>query len=113
MACPNCCSWSVRSDRSLAGRMVCGRCGSPLAGPGRRGHRSRHPPRARMGPFPARLSQLKPGWWGLAILLALGAGLALVEPPPGRQGSPLPGSGLGGPGLVAPGQGGGWQSLNP
>lgn len=32
MACPNCGSWTVRADRSLAGRMVCGRCETPLNG---------------------------------------------------------------------------------
>ena len=43
MACPHCGSWAVRSDRALAGRMVCGRCGQPLGrsggspGEGRRG----------------------------------------------------------------------------
>lgn len=36
MACPQCGSWSVRADRSLAGRMVCGRCGTPLQGVQRR-----------------------------------------------------------------------------
>jgi hypothetical protein len=30
MACPNCGSWAVRADRSLAGRLVCARCGEPL-----------------------------------------------------------------------------------
>ena len=30
MACPNCGSWSVKADRSLAGRLVCGRCARPL-----------------------------------------------------------------------------------
>lgn len=30
MACPHCGSWAVRSDRALAGRLVCGRCGQPL-----------------------------------------------------------------------------------
>lgn len=33
MSCPRCGSWEVRRDRSLAGRMVCGRCSLPL-GPG-------------------------------------------------------------------------------
>ncbi|MCP9839423.1 hypothetical protein KBY93_02095 [Synechococcus sp. J7-Johnson] len=33
MSCPRCGSWQVRRDRSLAGRMVCGRCSLPL-GPG-------------------------------------------------------------------------------
>ncbi len=35
MSCPRCGSWEVRRDRSLAGRMVCGRCSLPL-GPGAR-----------------------------------------------------------------------------
>lgn len=30
MACPSCGSWSVKADRSLSGRMVCGRCGRGL-----------------------------------------------------------------------------------
>ncbi|MCP9858886.1 hypothetical protein KBZ33_07370 [Cyanobium sp. Cruz-8D1] len=30
MGCPKCGSWAVRADRSLAGRMVCARCGEPL-----------------------------------------------------------------------------------
>jgi len=30
MACPSCGSWSVKADRSLSGRMVCGRCGRSL-----------------------------------------------------------------------------------
>ncbi|MGB5134755.1 MAG: hypothetical protein WBN89_06230, partial [Prochlorococcaceae cyanobacterium] len=30
MACPHCGSWSVKADRSLAGRLVCGRCGRAL-----------------------------------------------------------------------------------
>ena len=30
MACPNCGSWSVKADRSLAGRLVCGHCPRPL-----------------------------------------------------------------------------------
>ena len=37
MACPNCGSWAVKADRSLSGRMVCGRCGRVLGvGAGRR-----------------------------------------------------------------------------
>jgi hypothetical protein len=93
MACPNCGSWSVRADRSLAGRMVCGRCGSPLAGRGSQGRRSRPQQRARNQPN-ASLTKLSPGWWGLIALLALGAGLAWLEAPPGRQDSPLPGKGI-------------------
>ena len=30
MGCPRCGSLAVRADRSLAGRMVCARCGEPL-----------------------------------------------------------------------------------
>jgi len=30
MACPSCGSWSVKADRGLAGRLVCGRCARPL-----------------------------------------------------------------------------------
>jgi predicted cupin superfamily sugar epimerase/ribosomal protein S27AE len=30
MACPSCGSWAVKADRSLSGRMVCGRCGRSL-----------------------------------------------------------------------------------
>lgn len=36
MACPDCGSWSVKADRGLSGRMVCGRCGRPLGGGARR-----------------------------------------------------------------------------
>jgi hypothetical protein len=46
MACSHCGSWSVKADRSLAGRLVCGRCGHPLArakGPRRLSPRSRRP----------------------------------------------------------------------
>ena len=47
MACPNCGSWSVKADRSLAGRLVCGRCARPLGAaqtPRRQRHsRSRRP----------------------------------------------------------------------
>jgi hypothetical protein len=90
MACPNCGSWSVRADRSLAGRMVCGRCGSPLSGHRSQASRSRRNGRfssLQKGPLP----RLQPAGWGLIALLALGAGLALLEPPPGRQGAPIPG----------------------
>jgi len=93
MACPNCGSWSVRSDRSLAGRMVCGRCGSPLVGNGAQARRSRSKRRSLKQTIPA-LSTFSPGWWGLIALLALGAGLAWLEPPQGRQASPLPGWGF-------------------
>jgi len=47
MACPRCGSWSVRADRSLAGRLICGRCGNPLAGGSRQSMRT---VRGRSGP---------------------------------------------------------------
>ena len=70
MACPQCGSWSVRADRSLAGRMVCGRCGTPLQGVNRR------------QPGPARLGLPRRGrwrWWLLALVLT-SAGLAALAP---------------------------------
>lgn len=79
MACPNCGSWSVKADRSLGGRMVCGRCGLPLGTrpPGsarlRGGRRSLGLP--RLGAWRPR----RPLVWLLA-LLGLGAGLAALEP---------------------------------
>ena len=78
MACPQCGSWSVRADRSLAGRMVCGRCGTPLQGVQRASGSGR---RRR---FPLRLPSAGLGrgswrWWLLA-LLALSAALATLSP---------------------------------
>jgi hypothetical protein len=117
MACPNCGSWSVRADRSLAGRMVCGRCGSPLVGRGGQGRRSRPQQRTR-NQSNRSLAKLSPGWWGLVALLALGAGLAYLEAPPGRQDSPLPGKGFGQQNLLpqanrSADQPGLWQPLTP
>jgi hypothetical protein len=68
MACPQCGSWSIRADRSLAGRMVCGRCGTPLQGV------------SRLGIRPSR-SRGRWGWpWWLLVLVALAAALAAVDP---------------------------------
>jgi hypothetical protein len=68
MACPKCGSWSVRADRALSGRMVCGRCGQPLGigaqGKGRRVGISR--------PRKAGL------WLGLAALVLVSALLATL-----------------------------------
>ncbi len=83
MACPQCGSWSVRADRSLAGRMVCGRCGTPLQGVQRQG-RSARPPLLRR-----RLPRLGRGpwrWWLLALLAAAALLAALTPDSP----SPLP-----------------------
>ena len=87
MACPNCGSWSVRADRSLGGRMVCGRCGSPIGGSAAQGRRSWFQSRGRKQAIPA-LSKLAAGWWGLIALGALGAGLAWLEPNQNRQDGP-------------------------
>ncbi|MEB3265695.1 MAG: hypothetical protein VKN13_03670 [Cyanobacteriota bacterium] len=80
MACPSCGSWAVKADRSLAGRMVCGRCGQPLGGAVR-----------PLRPRRRRLALPRPrGWWWALALLALGAVLAAVPPgPPPGQG-PVP-----------------------
>jgi hypothetical protein len=80
MACPHCGSWSVKADRSLAGRMVCGRCGRALG-----------PAAQRSGP---RRRGAVPGvarpWRWLLLLVAVSALLAwLAAPQPQR--SPAPG----------------------
>jgi hypothetical protein len=78
MACPHCGSWSVRADRSLAGRMVCGRCGTPLQGVQGRGGR---------GPVRAR-PRVRLGWLVLAVV---GTAAALAAVGPGSR-QPLPSS---------------------
>jgi len=70
MACPHCGSWAVKADRSLAGRMVCGRCGKPLGRPG-------EPRAGGGGGVLPQLRAIRPGrWWVLLLLLALSASLA-------------------------------------
>jgi hypothetical protein len=69
MACLRCGSWSVRADRSLAGRMVCGRCGTPLQG-GKRGGR---------GLLPIKAGRFSWRWWLLGLVL-VAAALAAVDP---------------------------------
>ena len=71
MGCPRCGSWSVKSDRSLGGRMVCGRCGTPLDGVAQRGR----------GPMP-RLSGMSRQPWrlGLIALVVLAALFAAWNP---------------------------------
>jgi len=88
MACPNCGSWAVKADRSLAGRMVCARCGQVL------GVAARQRGRRRLG-WPLRggrpLRHWR-GWLGLGLLVAVSALLAAQGPegkrPPGSPGTP-------------------------
>ncbi len=65
MSCPSCGSWAVRSDRSLAGRLICGRCGQPLTGT-----TSRPGGRRRSGGRRLRRSESLRRW-GLLLLLLL------------------------------------------
>jgi hypothetical protein len=89
MACPNCGSWAVKADRSLAGRMVCARCGQLLGvGAGQRQGRRFAWPLPRL-PLPRQWR----GWLSLGLLLAVSALLAAQVPnerqPPPDPGSPL------------------------
>lgn len=70
MACPRCGSWSVRADRSLGGRMVCGRCGTPLQGVKRGG--------AGKGVLPSLPSRGRWRWWLLGLVV-IAAALAAVD----------------------------------
>jgi|LauGreDrversion4_2_1035121.scaffolds.fasta_scaffold11800_6 hypothetical protein len=73
MACPRCGSWSVRADRSLAGRMVCGNCGTPLQGVQRGGNRKRI--------LPAFSTSGRRRWrWWLLALVVVAATLAALAP---------------------------------
>jgi len=93
MACPNCGSWAVKADRSLAGRMVCARCGQLLAGSAQ-GRRRRGLAWPLTGP---QLDRRWRSWIALTLLLAVSALLAARVPegrhqpsgpgtPPHRQG---------------------------
>ncbi len=73
MACPNCGSWAVKADRSLAGRMVCARCGEPL-GIGRARQLARRPGRRGQLTLPRRWRL----WLGLTALLTVSALLAAL-----------------------------------
>lgn len=78
MACPHCGSWSVKADRGLAGRLVCGRCARPLG----RGQTSRQ----RRRPLGAR--GLSMGI-GLAALVSLSALLAALDQQGSRPSDPF------------------------
>ncbi|MCT0248904.1 transcriptional regulator [Synechococcus sp. CS-205] len=82
MSCPRCGSWEVRRDRSLAGRMVCGRCSLPLgpgASPGTGGSR-------RLNLLQGGRGQRRHWLLPMALLLGLGALLAWLseQPQPSR-----------------------------
>ncbi len=75
MSCPRCGSWSVRRDRSLAGRMVCGNCSLPLGPNASRGGA----PRSGL-PRLGGLSRLRSWRWTLPLgLLLVSAYLAHVS----------------------------------
>lgn len=83
MSCPRCGSWEVRRDRSLAGRMVCGRCSLPLgagATPSAGGFRRL----SRLGGD--RRGQRRSWLLPVAVLLGLSAVLAWLsdQPQPSR-----------------------------
>ncbi|CAK6699904.1 hypothetical protein VB734_03260 [Synechococcus sp. BA-124 BA4] len=83
MSCPRCGSWEVRRDRSLAGRMVCGRCSLPLgagATPRAGGFRRL----SRLGGD--RLGQRRSWLLPVVLLLGLSAVLAWLseQPQPSR-----------------------------
>ena len=91
MGCPKCGSWAVRADRSLAGRMVCARCGEPLGIGRARGIASGTRRRGRGSALAL------PRRWGLWLmvgsLLTVSALLASVPErptrPPERRGADL------------------------
>ncbi|MCP9915949.1 TFIIB-type zinc ribbon-containing protein [Cyanobium sp. ATX 6F1] len=96
MSCPKCGSWSVRRDRSLAGRMVCGRCGTPLGeSAARAAQRGRG--QGRLQRLGLRLPQRVPLWGWLLALVGLSAVLAALpsRSPLPSDPSPLPSGQLG------------------
>ena len=75
MSCPRCGSWSVRRDRSLAGRMVCANCSLPLGPTASRGGPSRSG-RPSLG----GISRWRSWRWTLPlVLLLVSAWLAQVS----------------------------------
>jgi hypothetical protein len=92
MACPNCGSWAVKADRSLAGRMVCARCGLVLGLGARASATGRTAGRRRGGLRAFRWRWPWGGWLGLALLVAVSALLASQAPPrsPSPDAMPMP-----------------------
>jgi hypothetical protein len=93
MACPNCGSWAVKADRSLAGRMVCARCGQPLGLRGVPGGRLRGGGRWPSFPRPHRHWR---NWLGVVLVVGVAALLASQQPrqrPQGPPQAPAPRSG--------------------
>ena len=82
MACPHCGSWAVRSDRALAGRMVCGRCGQPLGHAA--GSRGRGPRRT----FGLALNLRQRLWLVVLGLVAISAILAGLDQRAAREQRP-------------------------
>lgn len=77
MSCPNCGSWAVKADRSLAGRMICGRCGQPLGGQ----VLPLKPRRSRSGARPGGIRSGRWIWWlALGTLLGVSGVLAVLDP---------------------------------
>jgi hypothetical protein len=88
MACPNCGSWAVKSDRGLSGRMVCARCGQPLGlGSSAQGVRRRGGRSWRVMPRRWRM------WLAVAGLVGVSAALAARAPVPDGKESPRQRSG--------------------
>lgn len=87
MACPNCGSWAMKADRSLAGRMVCARCGQALGLRALAGGKSK---RGRGWPSLASRGRHWRKWLGVALVLGIAALLA-SEPGRQRREAPTPG----------------------
>ena len=93
MACPNCGSWAMKADRSLAGRMVCARCGQPLALRALAGGNIRRGRPWLSLPRPHRHWR---NWLGVALVVGIAALLASQPPRQTPEAQPQPPSRSGG-----------------